>query len=153
MKEKLQELIDTYRELCLRAQPTMSDVLDDFEALANTFPATAPAAKFFQFRQNNSGGSFDFDKNNGISVIVIIEAPDANVANAIAEGKGIEFDSGCPCCGDRWDRMDSCDGDEVPTYYKDPVLTSPKPNYTWGQEKQMPEGYIHYLDGRIVPFW
>ena len=152
MKEKLQELIETYRELCLQAQPTMSDVLDDFEALANTFPATGPAAKFFQFRQNNSGGSFDFDKNNGVSVIVIIEAHSDKMANCIAESRGIEFDSGCPCCGDRWNTAWG-NGDQVPTYYDTPVLTSPKPKYCYGQEKQMPEGYIHYLDGRIVPFW
>ena len=150
MKEKLQELIDTYRELCLTAQPTMSDVLDDFEKLISEYPPTGPAAKFFDFRQNNSGGSFNLDPKNGISVIVIIEAPSDTIANCIAETKGIQFDSGCPCCGDRWTRAWD-DGEDVPSYYGEPVLGTKMKHQR--EDPNVPEGFIHYLDGRIVPFW
>lgn len=64
--------------------------------------------KYFEFNQNNSGGSFEVDEKAGIGHSVIIEANNAIHANAIAENIGIYFngcDSGsdCPCCGDRWD--------------------------------------------------
>jgi hypothetical protein len=56
--------------------------------------------KFYEFNQNNSGGSFDVDEN--VCHRVIIEATDANHALAIFEPM-IENQSGsCPCCGDRW---------------------------------------------------
>lgn len=152
MKERLQELIERYKCLTQYDDPSVSELIQDLQEIVDEFLDCKPA-KFYQFRQNNSGGSFDFDKKNGISVIVIIEAPSAIVANAIAESKGIEFDSGCPCCGDRWRRAWDDDGDDVPSYSGRPVLTSPKPDYTSGQDKQMPEGYIHYLDGRVVSFW
>ena len=58
---------------------------------------------FFEYRQNNSGGSFDTDMGHAIYV----EADTLNEANARAEFVGVYFngcDSGqdCPCCGDRW---------------------------------------------------
>ncbi|MFE4367966.1 MULTISPECIES: DUF7296 family protein [unclassified Streptomyces] len=58
---------------------------------------------FYEFHQNNSGGGFDYDEDNGISVYVIIEAGSADVANARAEKIGLYFDGegDCPCCGDR----------------------------------------------------
>jgi len=62
---------------------------------------------WFEYRQNNSGGSFRFDKKKGISVYVWVEAEDAAAADKRAEDIGLYFngcDSGCdcPCCGDRW---------------------------------------------------
>ena len=64
--------------------------------------------KFYHFRQNNSGGSFVFDKN--LAIDVIIEAETADEANDLAEGLGIYFNGceggwDCRCCGDRWNTV------------------------------------------------
>lgn len=69
---------------------------------------------FYQFRQNNSGGSFDYDDRSGLSVNVYIEAGTADEANSRAEDLGIYFDgvdngSDCSCCGDRWYRVGEYD--------------------------------------------
>lgn len=149
MKERLQELIETYRALCAMGPMDLSEFLEDLEELVESFSDVKPA-KFFDFRQNNSGGRFKLDPKNGISVIVIIEAPSDTIANCIAETKGIQFDSGCPCCGDRWTRAWD-GGEDVPSYYGEPVLGT-KMKYK-REDPNVPEGFIHYLDGRIVPFW
>lgn len=56
--------------------------------------------KFFEFRQNNSGGFFD--ENDDVAAHVIIEAETEK--EAIEKFKPlIENQSySCPCCGDRW---------------------------------------------------
>lgn len=60
---------------------------------------------FYEFTQNNSGGSFDVDEN--VCHRVIIEAIDDKHAQSIFEPM-IENQSGsCPCCGDRWSSYDS----------------------------------------------
>lgn len=61
--------------------------------------------KYFEFSQNNSGGSFVEDENLG--EYVLIEAEDLDKAIEIAEEIGIYFNGvtderDCPCCGDRW---------------------------------------------------
>lgn len=61
--------------------------------------------KFFEYRQNNSGGRFDIDDT--LTVRVIVEAKDQKQAIQIGENLGIYFngcDEGldCSCCGDRW---------------------------------------------------
>ena len=63
--------------------------------------------KFYEFDQNNSGGSHSVDSN--LCHRLIIEAMNENEACDIAEGMGVYFngcDDGmdCPCCGDRWYR-------------------------------------------------
>lgn len=69
--------------------------------------------KFFEFNQNNSGGTFITDASRGIGEYVIIEAADAKEANSLAQQKGLYFDgceSGqdCDCCGDRWYDPSAC---------------------------------------------
>lgn len=64
-------------------------------------------AMFYHFSQNNSGGSFDFDKNDGITHHVVIEAVSAESANKKLQDIGGYFDGcdtgrDCSCCGDRW---------------------------------------------------
>lgn len=111
--------------------------------------------KFFHFRQNNSGGSFDIDETRGLTVNVIIEATDAAHANALAETKGIYFngcDTGmdCKCCGDRWYPAWGDDGEDEPSVYNTPVK-----DYTPGKMRWTPEGRdvaVHYYDGRIEWF-
>lgn len=65
--------------------------------------ADAPMAGWWEYSQNNSGGSFDSDGGSA----TWIWAQSASQADHIAERNGIYFDgcrsgSDCPCCGDRW---------------------------------------------------
>ncbi len=79
-------------------------------------PRKKPEGRYFTFRQNNSGGSFDVDENVGVTVV--IQAKDARDANRRAEKIGIYFGGrgDCPCCGDRWYSLSETEkGDEVPT--------------------------------------
>lgn len=125
---------------------------------------------FYEFRQNNSGGNFVFDEEEGISVSVIVEANSEKQAIALASTIGLYFDGDgdCRCCGDRW--SDYVSADEIPSHYGIPL----QPNLTieeydkvrqeiWKEEypgrhfwkttrwTTGPQAFIHYLDGRIVP--
>lgn len=75
---------------------------------------------WFEYRQNNSGGSFVSDQNVAHSVWV--EADSHESANEIAKDKGIYFDGveddrDCPCCGDRWWPCSDSDSEDVPSTY------------------------------------
>lgn len=86
---------------------------------------------FFQFRQNNSGGSFDINPQTGIGIYVLVEADTAGEANERAESIGIYFNgiesgSDCDCCGDRWYSQWSDEaGDVEPRIYEDAVTPEP----------------------------
>lgn len=74
--------------------------------------------KFYEFNQNNSGGSFSVDNN--VTHRVLIEASSYEEALYLAESIGIYFDGceeelDCPCCGDRWYRPD--EAKEFPLSY------------------------------------
>lgn len=96
---------------------------------------SAPKKQFFHFRQNNSGGTFDYDAARGIAENVWIEADDKEHAIYRAERIGIYFNGvekgmDCPCCGDRWSSpYDATDAPEVDKLYG---------------------CYIHYADGHIT---
>ena len=111
--------------------------------------------KFYTFCQINSGGSFDYNEKDGISVHVIIEAISSVEANEIAGNIGIYFngcDDGidCECCGDRWYEADECGGKECPQVYGKEVKEHSKiPE----EGKKWVEGYdvfIHYKNGKII---
>jgi hypothetical protein len=106
---------------------------------------------FYTFGQNNSGGSFDFDKSSGITHYVIIEAESAEDANDRAENIGLYFDGeyDCPCCGSRWHSTWDSDGKDVPQIYGEAVGkgTPYKADTLWMGDD--PEAVIHYLDGTI----
>jgi hypothetical protein len=78
---------------------------------------------FFHFSQNNSGGSFVYDYERGLTHQVVIEADNAKQANLQAELIGIYFDGcakdrDCNCCGDRWyAQYSDADGTPEPTVY------------------------------------
>ena len=55
---------------------------------------------FYEFNQNNSGGSFEVDDK--LCHRLIIEAKNYEEAENIAFSLGVEFNTGCSCCGDRW---------------------------------------------------
>jgi len=109
---------------------------------------------FFHFRQNNSGGCFTYGPADGIGINVIVEAEDWVHANDRAEADiGLYFngcDEGydCPCCGDRWYAQYHHSGDSVPSVYGVPIDEAMTYS-NWGLDES---GYVHYLDGRIVPF-
>lgn len=113
---------------------------------------------FYMYRQNNSGGSFDVDAESGISVVVIIEAPNAEFADLRAEYIGLYFngcESGrdCSCCGDRWSAQWGDDGDDVPMYYGKKIEPdSPMPDDEPGwRTNGEPMVFIHYADGTFKP--
>lgn len=104
---------------------------------------------FYTYSQNNSGGSFSFDKRDGITHMVIIEAENHHEANSKAESVGLYFDGSgdCPCCGNRWDEIDKSDGKNKPEVYG----KSPKDFVKDGSTLWMKKGFevcVHYKDGR-----
>lgn len=97
--------------------------------------------KYFHFRQNNSGGSFDIEDADGIGVEVWIEALNADDACRRAESIGIYFDGceygrDCDCCGDRWHRPwgDGYDASEIDQKF----------SFSWHGTV-----YVHHMDGSI----
>jgi len=67
---------------------------------------------FYEFSQNNSGGSFDVDNN--VCHRLFIEAETSKQAKNKAKELGVYFngcDKGidCNCCGDRWYKVDESD--------------------------------------------
>lgn len=117
---------------------------------------------FFNFHQNNTGGSFDYDESAGISVNVIIEADNDDDADIKLIRIGGYFDGcddgrDCSCCGDRWYRSHESDGKDVPKVYSDEVhpgdrMPDKRFNMKWMKDGNA-EGFIHYADGRIEGFW
>lgn len=71
----------------------------------NVQDLSVTATKFYEYNQNNSGGSFVVDKN--LCHRLMIEADEQRLADRIAISLGVYFngcDKGldCDCCGDRW---------------------------------------------------
>lgn len=116
-------------------------------------------SKFWHFNQNNSGGSFSFNKKAGITHHVIIEAKTADEASARAQDIGIYYDGvregmDCGCCGDRWSEPYG-DGDDAPLVYGKPFAEWDAPividDKQFPTSRWMEEGHevcVHYLDGR-----
>jgi hypothetical protein len=106
-------------------------------------------SKFWTCNQNNSGGSFDFQPNDGITHFVVIEANDETHAMQRALDIGLYFNgcndgTDCSCCGDRWYEPYG-EGEAEPMIYDTPVAAAT----AW--KAWMPEGKeicVHYLDGR-----
>lgn len=111
-------------------------------------------SKFYSFNQNNSGGSFTFDKKKGISHFVIIEAESEEQAVSKAETIGLYWDGcdngiDCHCCGDRWSKYWVQSSDTPKIYEQDVSEGIFKSSRQW-MEKGF-EGFIHYLNGTIKP--
>jgi hypothetical protein len=112
---------------------------------------------FYEYNQNNSGGSFIMDED--VAHFVIIEARSDEAADAIAESIGIYFngadDDGpdCPCCGSRWHSAYG-DGDEVPSIYGRPATQYGDQRTGKDTTRCMwtpigePYAYVYYADGR-----
>jgi hypothetical protein len=111
------------------------------------------ALKFFTFNQNNSGGSFTFDAERGISTVVIVQAVDWQEANYRAGRIGLYFDGygDCRCCGDRWSEQWGVEGTDTPTVYGASIAEWVADKYfTKWQAPSEPEAFIHFADGRIM---
>lgn len=108
---------------------------------------------FYDYRQNNSGGWFDIRPEDGISVHIIIEADSHWEANEKAENLGLYFngESDCRCCGYRWCEASVYDGDDVPSIYGAAVHGGGARISRWA--RPLPEGFIHYKDGRMEAVW
>jgi hypothetical protein len=105
---------------------------------------------WFNFRQNNSGGSFQEPAIN-----VHIEAVDRNAANALAEIHGVYFDGvaagrDCGCCGDRWSEQWSGEqGEAVPSQYGTPITDLEDGGFQWGDSENLPEHMIVHADRKV----
>lgn len=111
--------------------------------MTKTVTNNTKTPRWFEFQQNNSGGSFVTDDAEGIGPHVWIQAYTPEQANDIAETKGIYFDGcqtggDCPCCGDRWYRV--WDGEDG----SDTVEVSEEWDFNWHDTV-----YAHSLDGTI----
>jgi hypothetical protein len=108
---------------------------------------------FYEFMQNNSGGTYDIDERRGIGKVVIIEAESAERANTLAERIGLYWDGvddgvDCQCCGDRWSPQWGADqGDPEPVVFGTPVGTYVTTPRAWA----LP-AFVHYADGKIGAF-
>ena len=102
---------------------------------------------FYHFNQNNSGGSFHFNEEKGITHHVVIESDNASQANYDAEEIGIYFDGygDCECCGNRWYPVDDYNGKEFPHVFGKKV-TENILLYGWMEPGK--EVCVHYKDGR-----
>lgn len=121
-------------------------------------------SRFYEYRQNNSGGSFIIDEDRGLSVEVIVEADSVADADRRAESiglywKGCRDGRDCTCCGDRWSQFwgwgDGADGDPVPSIYQRPLIDFPDPNDRLGPIRwagDQPHVFVHVKDGRFYGF-
>jgi hypothetical protein len=71
--------------------------------------------KWYNFSQNNSGGSFVVDEN--VAEEIFIQAVSADEAIRKAE-KFCDNSDSCECCGDRWSLwVRESDGHSEPNFY------------------------------------
>lgn len=110
------------------------------------------APRFWCYGQNNSGGSFDYDKARGIGHYVIVEAFDDDHADSIAESIGLYFDGNgdCSCCGTRWSQAYG-KGDDVPSRYGTPIEDD-EDDWRFDSPKGQPYVFVHYLNG-VIEGW
>lgn len=98
----------------------------------------------YEYRQSNSGGSFD--SGDGLALNVLIEAKNADQANEIAYEIGIDG-SDYNCCGDRWYEADEDDRYEtMEDVWKGVTNSSLRLNRVFNANPLA----IHYLDGRVI---
>ena len=109
--------------------------------------------KFYLFDQNNSGGRYLDNEEDGIAKNICIEA--INVDDAISRMREITYNYSdyCTCCGERWSSwIDEEDGTDEPTKQNIPLK-----EYIEKEVEAVKNGgldfndnaAIHYLDGKI----
>ena len=97
--------------------------------------------KYYEFYQNNSGGSYV--QNDEVDCLVFIEATSAAEANSKFDS--LDNDSGnyCDCCGVRWTEAWEEDGHETPYTYSGKPLSE----YNFYEK----DGYaiIYHMTGQV----
>jgi len=120
---------------------------------------------FFEFSQNNSGGSFTVDDKLCHRLFIEAETPKAATKKALEMGvyfNGISKGRDCRCCGDRWHELwDDDKGLTFPYEYssRNDLNFFSVEEYaqyladTFGWTK--PDARIFYADGRVkeIFFW
>lgn len=110
---------------------------------------------WYHYRQNNSGGSFDYDAQNGISINVYVQAAGPSEADDLAQEAGVYFDSAldCNCCGARWNRArDFCvvEQGQIPAEGEELIRDDNDSNARfvtkWLKDGQF-ESFVHFADG------
>ena len=107
---------------------------------------------WYTFSQNNSGGHFVLDKQQGLTNYVLIEGDTMEQILEKAEDIGIyfngcEMDRDCPCCGDRWSEPWDDELDKEPLIYGTTPEEVIEKGYGW-----MERGYeivLHYKNGEM----
>ena len=132
----------------------------------------AAGRQFWIYEQNYVNGKYIVDKDRGISALVFIEAPDADMADLKAQILGIYFDGysadmseiDCDCCGSRWFRAEaSTSSPEVFGFAVDGgydhdgehVAKSLEAMVRLGKllpDPTAPLAYLHKADGTFEPF-
>ena len=103
---------------------------------------------FYEFEQNNSGGSFDV--NDKVCHRLFIEADSFEEAIEKAEDLGCYWNGvskgiDCPCCGDRWHKPWDDNGETFPKDYKVNVYGSLDKWYKkFGNYEIIEEPHIRY---------
>jgi hypothetical protein len=112
--------------------------------------------KFYEYTQNNSGGSFI--ENEKLTHRLMIEAETCTEADEIAEDMGVYFNGcedgdDCPCCGDRWYSGDLVEVDR--DWIKEKGINDIEgycqwmaDNYSWCD----PDVRLFYKDGTVKEF-
>ena len=86
---------------------------------------------------------------------VVVEGTDVKDITRRAEDIGLYWDGcrkglDCSCCGDRWYPPSYSTLDDTPSIYGEDVAAGVYVSDTkWIDDG--PEGYVHYMDGRVVP--
>lgn len=122
------------------AKDPMLQILPRRHFPRHLFTGVTNIMKFYNFDQNNSGGSFVHQPESGIGYNVCIEAESMQEAIDKAESIGLyfngcEYGQDCSCCGDRWSHPFSFDIKDTP----DECMAG----------CGFP-GYIHYANGNVV---
>ena len=107
--------------------------------------------KYYHYHQNNSGGSFHYDDD--LTLDVVIAAHSAEHADERAVARGIYFDgvgngNDCSCCGDRWCRAEDYDARDFPHVYGNPVAHAIAGVIDWTRGEH-PHTIVHHLDGSV----
>ena len=109
----------------------------------------------YEFRQNNSGGSFDV--NDNVTHRVFIEAKDKDAAIYKALTLGVYFDGvdegiDCECCGNRWHKpwhVHTSNSEDKPREEIEDELQELANTYGW----TTPDIYLYYADGTKKEFY
>jgi len=110
---------------------------------------------FYVYPQNNSGGFHLKNEKDGIGEILLIEAINAKIANSIMERIVRQYNEYCPCCGERWEEINSLKQETdliIDDQYGDKYSSIEKfceSNYCKKSLFGIPTIYIHYSDSNI----